>query len=272
MVGSVRRPVVAGMFYDSDAGRLKDQLSSFFKNVRAPSQSIGVVSPHAGYVYSGQTAAWAIASLKTAKTYIMLGPNHNTVGERFSVMSSGSWETPFGSVKINTNIAKHLMEKASFLADDVTAHAMEHSIEVQLPFLQHRIKEFDFVPISIMNIDYSDDFLQYSEKLGRAIASLVKSKKIGIVASSDFSHYLPKQQADEKDGKALEKIMKLDVAGLMKTLESIDASVCGYGPIAVLMSAAKALGLKARLLNKSTSGDVTGDERSVVAYYAIGFG
>lgn len=281
---STRRPVVAGQFYDSDPDRLSGQLSGFFKKVKTPSGSIGVVSPHAGYAYSGQTAAWAVASLKAARTFIVLGPNHNTLGERFSIIKSGAWETPLGKVKINGDAARQISERCDFVAEDRTAHAMEHSIEVQLPFLQHKFGKkgsgsgFDFVPISIMNIDYSEGLVGRCERLGQAIAGLVGGGKgkgsggrVGIVASSDFSHYLPKETAEKNDSKSVQRILDFDLNGLFKHLHSIDGSVCGYGPIAVLMACARALGLKGRLIHKSTSGDVTGDEKSVVAYYAIGF-
>ena len=268
---AVRKPVVAGTFYRSDAAALKEQLSGFFRNVKSASSCMGVVSPHAGYDYSGQSAAWAIASLKSAKTFIILGPNHNTLGEQFSCLSSGSWETPLGKVRVNPGIAKLLLQACPFLAEDSAAHVMEHSIEVQLPFLQYKFKSFDFVPISIMNIDYGRELLDKCEKLGKAIAMLARNRGMGIIASSDFSHYLPKEMADEKDGKAMERIMGLDAGGFFKTLEDTGASVCGYGPVAVLMSAAKALGLKAKPIHNSTSGDTTGDFSSVVAYYAIGF-
>ena len=177
---------------------------------------------------------------------------------------------------MNRGIAKHAMEQCGFLKENMDAHAVEHSIEVQLPFLQHKFggkgKGFDFVPVSIMNTDYSEGFMHDCEKLGKAIAMMAKKHKIGIVASSDFSHYVPKEEASGLDGKAMKKILKLDVSGFFRTLDLISASVCGYGPIAVLMSAARALGLKGRLLHSSTSGDVTGDDRLVVAYHAIGFG
>jgi len=278
---SVRKPVVAGQFYHSDAGKLKEQLSGFFKNVKTASRSVGVVSPHAGFMYSGQTAAWAIASLKSARTFIILGPNHNTLGEQFSCFPSGPWETPLGRLEVNKNIADQLMKSCGFLSGDTDAHAVEHSIEVQLPFLQHRFgrQGFDFVPISIMNIDYSEGFAQACEKLGKAIGMVVKSSQsktngpnsIGIIASSDFSHYVPKVDADAMDKRVVEQILKLDVQGLFKALDSMAASVCGYGPIAVLMAAARALGLKGKPIHNSTSGDITGDNKSVVAYYAIGF-
>jgi len=269
--GFVRKPVVAGMFYDSDPNKLTSQLTSFFKNVKIHSKSIGVISPHAGYVYSGQTAAWATASLKQAKTFVILGPNHNTVGEQFSIMSSGEWKTPLGTTRINSDVAGKLKESCDFLEEDPAAHAIEHSIEVQLPLLQHIHDDFDIVPVSIINTEPSDDLVVLCEKLGMAIAMLVRHYSIGIIASSDFSHYVSREEADEKDREAIKKILSLDASGFFKTLESTDASICGFGTIAVLMSAAKVLGLSGKLIHKSTSGDVTGDNRSVVAYHAIGF-
>lgn len=273
----VRKPAVAGMFYDADAASLRQQLSSFFANAKAKPTCIGVISPHAGYVYSGRTAAWAIASLKTAKTFIILGPNHNGIGPEFSCFASGSWQTPLGKLDVDEHAAKRLAEQCKFLRADAMGHMMEHSIEVQLPFLQHRFGSFGIVPISVMNAGYGREFLGKCIELGKAIATVSRENvetlenSLGIVASSDFSHYLPKEVADKKDGMAVEKIIGLNVNGFFKTLEDIDASVCGFGPIAVLMSAARQLGLKAKLVNKSTSGDATGDYSSVVAYYAIGF-
>lgn len=267
-----RRPVVAGMFYPSGSDSLKGVLSRLFDEARSAKGKFAcVVSPHAGYEYSGRTAAFAVSSLKQAKTFVILGPNHNLIGPSFSIMGSGAWDTPLGQAEIDSPLAKEL-KKCRILEEDDLAHAHEHSIEVQLPFLQHRFKNFSFVPVSIANADYSEDFLENCVLLGRHIAKAVKGKPIGVIASSDFSHYLPAKTADGKDAKAIEKIAKLDVAGFFRVLEEIDASVCGYGPIAVLMSAAKAMGMReAKVINHTNSGDVTSDYSSVVSYYAIGF-
>jgi hypothetical protein len=265
-----RRAVVAGTFYPLSADSLKHSLAKLFGEA-SKSDCVCVVSPHAGYEYSGRTAALAIASLKQTKTFIIIGPNHNLIGPDFSVMSSGKWQTPLGEVEIDSRLAKEL-EKCSVLEEDDLAHAREHSIEVQLPFLQYRFKKFSFVPISISNTDYSDDFLGKCEMLGRHIAKTVKGKSVGMIASSDFSHYLPAKIADKKDSEAVEKVISLDTKGFFVTLERVDASVCGYAPIAVVMSAAKAMGLKkAEVINHTNSGDATGDYSSVVSYYAIGF-
>jgi len=265
----IRKPVVAGMFYPLHTENLRKQLSKLFEGIEK-GEFLCVVSPHAGYEYSGRTAACAINSLKPASTFIILGPNHNLMGSEFSVMGSGEWETPLGRIETDIDLAKEL-KKCDVLLDDEIAHMHEHSIEVQLPFLQYLFKNFKFVPISISNVGYSEDFLKRCEALGKHIAKTIKGKKIGVVASSDFSHYLPKKTAKEKDDKAIERIINLDPIGLFKTLEKIDASVCGYGPITILMYTAKELGLKAKLINHTDSGDTTGDNSAVVSYYAIGF-
>ncbi|UCD03235.1 MAG: AmmeMemoRadiSam system protein B, partial [Candidatus Aenigmatarchaeota archaeon] len=163
------------------------------------------------------------------------------------------------------------IRKLDFIEDDDLAHSSEHSIEVQLPFLQHRFKSFRFVPVCIMNIRYTDDFLYKCQSLGKTIASILHKKEVGVIASSDFSHYLPQNVADMKDEAALEKILNLDIRQFFRKLEEVDASVCGFGPIAVVMSGAKELGLKAKLIHKSSSGDTTGDHNAVVSYYALGF-
>ncbi len=262
-----RHPAVSGVFYHSDKDNLKEHLDSLFSGAKT-GNNIGVVSPHAGYEYSGRTAAHAINSLKGVGVFIILGPNHHVLGPEFSIMSEGSWKTPLGEVKIDSETAEKLKDG---LAESSIAHSQEHSIEVQLPFLQYRFKEFKFVPISIINTGFSSEFLKKCELLGSAIAGLVKGKDIGIIASSDFSHYLPIDSAKKIDNEAIEKILKLDTKGIFDVLAKHDASICGYGPIAVLISVARTLNLKTELIHESSSGDATRDFGSVVTYKAIGF-
>jgi AmmeMemoRadiSam system protein B len=270
MITNIREPVVAGMFYDFDKANLRESLKALFKNVPKGNYRC-VISPHAGYVYSGKTAAYAINGLKETKRFLILGPNHNVIGYDFSIMRNGIWRTPLGDCKVDEKLANDL--KTDILREDFSAHQFEHSIEVQLPFLQYRFKEFSFVPISIKNINYSERFLSNCEKLGNDITSLLKKNPdVCVIASSDFSHYLPQKIADEKDRKAIEKIIKLDTKGFFKVLTETKASICGYGGIAVVMQIAKELNLKPNIIHKSSSGDVTRDFDSVVAYYAIGFG
>lgn len=266
-----RVPVVAGTFYENGTQALKEQLNKLFSGTKEGNFRM-VVSPHAGYVYSGKTAAHAISSLKPAKKFIILGPNHTGMGMEFSLMESGEWMTPMGKCRIDEALAKRL-DALDFVKDDMRAHEQEHSIEVQLPFLQHRFRNFTFVPLCIMNTTYSSGFLKMCKQLGRRIAlHMKKDPEIDLIASSDFSHYLPQDVANMKDEAALEQIMNLDSDGFFRKLDEVEGSVCGYGPIAVVIEAAKTLGLKPKLIHKSSSGDASGDYNAVVAYYAIGFG
>ena len=265
----IRKPVVSGVFYESEPNDLKNSIEEMFKNTKSLNV-LGVVSPHAGYVYSGRTSAFSIASLKPSRRFLILGPNHNLLGNEFSV-SKGIWETPLGEAKIDEELANELL-KNNLIEDDPVAHAHEHSIEVQIPFLQEKFGNFTFVPLSVANQDYSNRFLKKCESVAKTVSSLLKKHDFRIIASSDFSHYLPQKDADEKDRKAIEMIKNLDIRGFFNTLERVDASVCGYGPIVILMSVAKEMGWKnIEIIDHSSSGDVNGDFSSVVSYYSIGF-
>jgi hypothetical protein len=266
----IRRPIVAGSFYYFDKDNLTKQLDSLFLGVPKNPACKAVVSPHAGYTYSGKTAAYAISSLKPFKDFIILGPNHTGIGEEFSIMSSGKWQTPLGFCEINSEIAEKLKE-CKFLVEDRFAHVEEHSIEVQLPFLQYRFKHFQFVPICVMNASYSHEFMEKCRELGELIAKMIRYKDIGLIASSDFSHYLPRDVAKEKDDAAIKAIKNLSMEDFFDVLSNTNASICGFGPIAVVMAAAKRLKLKPKIIHKSDSGNVTGDVSNVVSYYAIGF-
>lgn len=269
----VREPAVAGTFYDNGQKNLKVRLDHLFSNTETKVKYRMVVSPHAGYVYSGRTAAFAVSSLKKAKKFIILGPNHTGLGQEFSLMSSGEWFTPLGECKIDGKLAEKL-KALDFMKDDIMAHDQEHSIEVQLPFIQHKFgDDFTFVPVCIMNTTYSDGFLNQCRMLGRRIAFIMRNDpEVAVIASSDFSHYLTQKEADEKDSAAIDRIESLDVRGFFETLEKVEGSVCGFGPIAAVMEAAEQNKLRPKVIHKSSSGDATGDYSQVVAYYAIGFG
>ena len=267
----LRNAMAAGMFYPSESGKLSHQLSDLFSQAKAVEKYRIVVSPHAGYAYSGLGAASAIGSLRRADTFIILGPNHTGMGQEFSIMTQGEWRTPLGEVTIDMMTALAL-KNTGIAEEDDWAHSSEHSIEVQLPFLQHRFGKFMFVPVCIMNSDYSQDFLARCERLGHVIGMLMREKEIGLIASSDFSHYIPANSARKFDLQAIDRIDALDTRGFFQTLQRNRATVCGYGPIAVAMSAARVLGLqKGEIIRYMNSGDLTKDYSSVVAYAAIGF-
>jgi AmmeMemoRadiSam system protein B len=270
--GPVREPAVAGMFYEWDREALGRTLKTLFSKVKKGPEYEAVVSPHAGYVYSGRTAARAIYSLRPGKRFIILGPNHTGLGSEFSMMASGSWRTPLGPVRIDTGLARAL-ERHGLAEEDGLAHAREHSIEVQLPFLQHRFgRAITFLPLSIMASGYTRPFLEQCKKLGSCLAEIATEHDARIIASSDFSHFISWEAARERDHKAIERIRELDLEGFFRTLQETRASVCGYAPIAVLMAAASRLGWKrVEVLDYTSSGEATGDYGEVVAYAAIGF-
>ncbi len=272
MADQARPPAVAGMFYDLGRPGLEKTLENLFSGIREGPGYNAVISPHAGYAYSGRTAARAISSLNPGKRFIILGPNHTGAGSEFSLTSSGSWKTPLGEVPVDRGIACALRD-CGLPEEDELAHSGEHSIEVQLPFLQHRFGQgFSFVPVSIMGSGFNHTFLEKCRKLGSCLAGIAARHDAWIVASSDFSHYISLEAARKNDFMAIDMIKDLDLEGFFRILHETRASICGYGPIAVLMAAARKLGWKrVDVLDYTSSGEATGDTREVVAYAAIGF-
>lgn len=271
---SIRQPVAAGNFYSSDAEMLKKQIGGSISHKLGPKgfkkqDFIAAIAPHAGYVYSGPVAAWVYSRIEMAN-YIILGPNHTGMGEQFAVMKKGLWKTPLGEVAIHEEVAEKLLKGSGILTHDVIAHQSEHSIEVHLPFLQYRFgNDFRFVPIAILS-EFADDLLlENCRSIGKAIAGVVKKEKEKwvILASSDFSHYIPQKEARLIDLSLIREIKKLDEKKFFERIVERGASICGFGPIAAAMVAAKELGAKrADLLKYATSGDVTEDFGSVVGY------
>jgi len=275
----IRPPVVAGMFYNLNSDMLKKQIKSCIDHKLGPKKIkegkfIATVVPHAGYPYSGPVAAWTYSKIPKCN-YIILGPNHSGYGSRFGVMKEGIWKTPLGSANIEDVTAKKLLEDCKLLEYDILSHEPEHSIEVQLPFIQYRFGEnFKFVPICVMNEFPSFDFLEECRVVGKSIASIIKKekKKWIIIASSDFSHYIPYEDAYSTDNYVIDAILKLDEKDFFLRLQERNASVCGFGPIAIAMIASKELGAKkGELLKYATSGDITGDRGAVVGYGSIIF-
>ncbi len=263
----VRHPVVAGQFYPAQASRLSRIISGMVDDQAEKEDVIGVVSPHAGYPYSGPVTAAAISRIKFKDTFVILGPNHTGMGKALSIMTVGSWETPLGSIEIDTELAGQILTDSRYLEEDDKAHQYEHSIEVQIPFLQYFSKDFRIVPVA-----FSYHSPAAYKDVGRAIARAVKDTEKGVViiASSDMTHYEPQESARQKDNKAIEAILDLDEDELLRRVDEFGISMCGYAPTVALITAAKALGAtRAELVRYQTSGDVTGDYSSVVGYAAI---
>ncbi|HET9178105.1 MAG TPA: AmmeMemoRadiSam system protein B [Terriglobia bacterium] len=267
----VRTPAVAGRFYPRQREAL---LHDVGQHLQAESgdqarfdSAIGCVVPHAGYMYSGHVAGAVYRLLPARSRYIILGPNHWARGAPLAVMSQGCWLTPLGQVGIDTELARQIREGCPMLSEDSEAHESEHSIEVQLPFLQRLSAALRFVPIAIATVEY--DFL---EQLGRAVADAIRhsTEPVLMVASSDLNHYEPDMVTREKDDRAIARILELDPAGLLEVVREEDISMCGYAPTIAMLTAAKALGAhEARLIRHATSADTGGDAHSVVGYAGI---
>ena len=290
-LNKIRKAAVAGQFYEGDKTGLEERIKNCFLNGRGPGELPetikeekkvkGLVVPHAGYIYSGAIAAhsyYYLAKNGFAETYIILGPNHTGMGSGVSVMTEGQWKTPLGEIPINEDLAKKIWK--GIIDKDETAHLYEHSIEVQLPFLQFSAgdKKIDFVPICMSMQDY-----QTSKEIGEILADAIKQSKknIVIIASTDFSHagfnYMSmppsgmkvEEYAEKQDKMAIEKILKMDAEGLIDTIHENNITMCGYGPVASMLTAAKILGAKnAELLKYGTSCEVH-PANSCVGYGAI---
>jgi AmmeMemoRadiSam system protein B len=266
---NIRKAVVAGQFYPSSANALKTQIEGFIDRDVDKSDYIACLLPHAGYMYSGEVAAKTVSRINIKDKVILLGPNHTGFGQPYSIMTEGKWQTPLGEVKINEELAKYMLGHCDYLEDDALAHVSEHSLEVELPFLQYFKSDFTIVPIAV----FSDDLTALKE-IGKDIAQSVKDLGITastlIVASSDMTHYESQEQAKEKDKHAVEAILELDADKLMESVRRQKISMCGLAPAVIMLSAAKQLGAKkGQLVKYQTSGDTTGNYVSVVGYAGI---
>jgi len=271
---SIREPVVAGTFYPGSASVLDDTLTRLFGEPVSASEAalaspVGLIVPHAGYVYSGPTAAvgyrW-LATLGRPAWALILGANHTGMGRPISLAQQGTWRTPLGEVPIAAQLAGRLVESGLEVSE--SAFLREHSIEVQLPFLQFLYGEgLPFVPICVMTPS-----LPELMRAGEAIADVIRDELGVVIISSDFTHYEPHAVAQQLDHKAIEQILSLDVGGFYQSLVGERLSICGGGAIVILMSVAQTLGWnQTLLLSYATSGDVSGDRSAVVGYAAISF-
>ena len=275
----LRRAQVAGSFYPGTKAALTSQIEECFTHRLGPGRLpvlaqvgerrlVGLVCPHAGYVYSGPVAAksyFEVASDGKPEAIVIIGPNHTGQGSGVSMMSEGAWETPFGQVEVDEETATAICKASDIIDVDEQAHLYEHSIEVQLPFLQYVLKRrFRFVPICMMMQDF-----ETSAEVGKTIGEALEGKNALVIASSDMTHYESAESARRKDQLAIDAILALDDVKLQETVESHTISMCGHGPVASMIAASKILGAKtARLLGYSNSGDVTGDSNEVVGYLA----
>jgi AmmeMemoRadiSam system protein B len=264
---TVRHPAVAGQFYPRNASTLAADIRSFLSPTAEPLDAIGCVVPHAGYMYSGHVAGAVYARLEVPARCLLLCPNHTGFGPALSIMTEGAWETPLGTVAIDSELAAALRAEFPLLTDDSDAHRAEHAIEVQLPFLQTKRPQFHFVPIAIGTREFES-----LEGLGTGIGEVVAAQKdrVLIVASSDMNHYESDQVTRVKDHKAIDQILALNPRGLYDVVTTEHISMCGFGPTVAMLTAAKRLGAtRAELIRYATSGDISGDRKLVVGYAGV---
>lgn len=278
----MRKPAVAGSFYAGSFAGLQQQLESCFKHPLGPGalpaggasgkHTLGLVSPHAGYMYSGPVAAYGYARLaaeKVPETVIILGPNHRGLGALLAIGRESSWQTPLGSVDVDVAAAEAIAKACPEAKQDDTAHLMEHSLEVQVPFLQYIWSAgFKIVPIAMLLQD-----AETAQELGRAIASVCRNRGCVIIASTDFSHYESQAAATRKDRLVLDAILELSPSRVEEVVNTNHVSMCGPGPVMAMITACRELGASsASVLRYATSGDISGDYSQVVGYASVAVG
>ncbi|MBU0665042.1 MAG: AmmeMemoRadiSam system protein B [Proteobacteria bacterium] len=262
----IRRPAVADRFYPGNPDILSREIQELTQSATPAQKAHAVVSPHAGYMYSGAVAGETFAQVRVPETVIILGPNHHGQGAPIA-LSTTPWQMPMGLVPIDTTIADALLKTCSVITVDETAHRFEHSLEVQVPFLQARQKNLSIVPLVVSHISYP-----LCLEVGTAIAKVIaeSGKEILIVASSDMTHYEPRTAADKKDHYALKKLADMDPSTLYHAILDYNISMCGIMPVTIALIAAKALGAtKTELVRYTDSGDVSGDTSQVVGYAGV---
>jgi len=266
----IRSPAVAGRFYPAERAQLEQEVDFFTISAGAvPKQrAIACIAPHAGYMYSGHVAGAVYARLELPKRILLLGPRHHPRGARMAILSEGSWQTPLGEARLDAEFAAELKRLFPSLMEDGVAHEREHSLEVQLPFLQRMIgaeeSAFRFTPIVLGPLQYDE-----LAALGGALASAIQASReaVLLVVSSDMNHYESDEITRGKDRKAIEQILALDARGLYDTVRREEISMCGVGPAVAMLTAVRLLGAtKAELVRYATSGDVSDDRSAVVGY------
>ena len=275
----IRKPVVAGQFYPNEQDELKIMIKQCFEHkfgpgkqppIKSDEKIFGIISPHAGYMYSGPTACHSYYSISSQcpELAIIIGPNHFGFGSNVATMGEAKWETPLGLVEVDYESALELEKNSDIIQLDYFSHSKDHSLEVQIPILQTIFSnKFQILPIILLAQD-----LKTANDVGLAVAKIARNKKSVIIGSSDFTHYEENSFAHIQDKALIETILHMDVEKFYGVLKEKRVSACGFGAIASTMIACKELGsTSGELLNYATSGDVVGNKESVVGYGSIKF-
>ncbi len=262
-----RKAAVAGQFYHDSSARLSHQVQEYVSHNLPRERAIGILSPHAGLIYSGAVAGEVYSRISLPDTFLLIGPNHTGLGARIALMSEGEWEIPTGLFPVDARLAQRIISNVSIASSDSQAHIFEHSLEVQLPFIGAFSKTAKIVPLTVLSATL-EECMSLGDGIARAIRGV--DYPVVIVASSDMSHYVSDGVARKKDRMAIDRILALDPKGLFETVRQEKISMCGYLPATIMLFAAKALDARsAKLVKYTTSGDVSGDYDAVVGYAGI---
>jgi AmmeMemoRadiSam system protein B len=262
-----RTPAVAGQFYHETPAKLNHQVRQYVSDNLSRENALGILSPHAGLIYSGPVAGAVYSRITLPETFLLIGPNHTGLGARISLMSKGEWEIPTALLTIDERLSRRLIANVPGIETDTQAHLFEHSLEVQLPFIAYFSKDSKIVPLTIMSATFDE-----CKEVGEGIAKSIREVPypVVIVASSDMSHYVSEDTARKKDNMALERILSLDPDGLFNIMRKEQISMCGFLPTTVMLFAVKHLGAReARIIKYATSAEVSGDYDHVVGYAGI---
>ena len=267
----LRLPAVAGRFYPADP----KELTSLIRDYSQPEPRLQAISakaclvPHAGYMYSGHVAGALFGRVALPKKIIVLGVRHYPRGEPAAILSSGAWRTPLGDAPVDEELASALRRECPLLREDSVAHITEHSLEVQVPFLQVLVPGFSFVPVALGTVQF-ESLVSIGEGIARVLGS--SKDNVLLLTTSDLNHYEDDATTRVKDQKAIDRLLALDARGLYDTCRNEEISMCGLGPAVVMLTALHALGAKkAELVKYATSADVSGDRSQVVGYAGMIF-
>jgi AmmeMemoRadiSam system protein B len=268
----LRLPVVAGQFYPGNPHELLALVEKYTSD-ESPQKKVKVracLVPHAGYIYSGSVAGAVFSRILLPQKILLLGVRHYPRGEALAVLSEGAWRTPLGDVPVETPLAMRLLKSCPGLREDNVAHSREHSLEVELPFLQVLDPSFSFVPVAVGTLRF-EELTETGEGIARVLEEI--PEEILIVTSSDMNHYEDDPTTRRKDRKAIDRMLELDAKGLYQVCRDQEISMCGLGPAVTMLTAMNRLGVeKAELVRYATSGDVSGDRDGVVGYAGMIFG
>ncbi len=265
----IRKPVVAGHFYPATAQALERELQQLVPPAGEGGErcrALGLLAPHAGYVYSGRCAGLGYARVALAETVILLGVNHRGVGAELAVDGNDHWETPLGRVEVDTGLRARLLGSSRRFRIDSEAGRLEHSLEVQVPFIQYAGAGSRILPVTI-GAQRLEDLLAAGAEIGDLFQG---EAGLTMVASSDMSHYIAAERARELDFKAIERMLQLDAEGLYRVVRDQRISMCGVAPAVIMLSAARRAGAtQAELICYTNSGEVSGDMDEVVGYASL---